>query len=60
MGKPVNLNRIRKQKARAEDKARANDNVAFHGLSKAQRDLAKATTEQKQRLLDGKEQTSEK
>lgn len=60
MGKPVNLNRFRKQKARAEDKARANDNAALHGLSKAQRDLAKTKTEQKQRLLDGKEQTSEK
>lgn len=53
MGKPVSLNRFRKQKARAEEKARADNNAAVHGLSKAQRELAKAKREQKNRLLDG-------
>ncbi|WP_375266241.1 DUF4169 family protein [Planktotalea sp.] len=53
MGKPVNLNRFKKQKARAEEKARANNNAAVHGLSKAQRELTKAKREQKNRLLDG-------
>jgi hypothetical protein len=53
MSKPDNLNRFKKQKARAEDKARANHNAAAYGLSKAQRDLAEAKEEQKRRLLDG-------
>lgn len=53
MGKQVNLNRFKKQKARAEEKARANNNAAVHGLSKAQRELTKAKREQKNRLLDG-------
>lgn len=44
MGKPVNLNRFRKEKARAEKKARADNNAALHGLSKAERDLAKTKT----------------
>jgi len=52
MGKPVNLNRFKKQKARAEEKARANNNAAVHGSSKAQRELTKAKREQKNRLLD--------
>ncbi|MGB7316590.1 MAG: DUF4169 family protein [Planktotalea sp.] len=42
MGKPVNLNRFRKQKARAEKTARADQNAALHGLSKAERELAQA------------------
>lgn len=54
MGKPVNLNRFRKQKARAEDKARADQNAAFHGLSKAQRELTKTKNQQTQKRLDGK------
>lgn len=53
MGKPVNLNRFRKQKTRAEKQARANENAAVHGLSKTQRELARAKTEQQRRLLDG-------
>ena len=53
MGKPVNLNRFKKQKARAEEKARANNDAAVHGLRKAQRELTKAKREQKNRLLDG-------
>ncbi|MGH1577088.1 DUF4169 family protein [Planktotalea sp.] len=42
MGKPVNLNRFRKQKARATEKARADQNAVLHGLPKAERDLAKS------------------
>jgi hypothetical protein len=42
MGKPVNLNRFRKDKARAEKKARADANAAKHGRSKAERELDKA------------------
>lgn len=54
MSEPVNLNRFRKQKARAEKKARADHNAAIHGMSKAERDLAKARNARKQQSLDGK------
>lgn len=53
MGKPVNLNRFRKQKARAEKSARADQNAALHGVRKSERDLAKARTERAQKTLDG-------
>ena len=51
MGKPVNLNRFKKQKARTEKSARADQNAALHGLPKAVRDLAKAREEQAARKL---------
>ncbi|MFO7919787.1 MAG: DUF4169 family protein [Nioella sp.] len=35
MAAPVNLNQYRKQKARAERKARADENAVKHGRSKA-------------------------
>ena len=55
MSKPVNLNRFKKQKAR-DDKRRAGDaNAARHGLSKTQKDLAKARREKAGRDLDGHE-----
>jgi hypothetical protein len=53
MGKPVNLNRFRKQKARADDKARADQNATLHGLAKAERTLAKARNELSIAKLDG-------
>ena len=53
MAKPVNLNRYRKQKARAEDKARADRNAAKFGRSKAEKDLDKARKDQDARRLDG-------
>ncbi|MCB1311089.1 MAG: DUF4169 family protein [Sedimentitalea sp.] len=53
MGKPVNLNRFRKDKARAEDRARADENAAKFGRSKADKALEKARDEKAQRDLDG-------
>lgn len=41
MTKPVNLNRIRKERQRAEEKARADQNAAFHGLTKDQKEAAR-------------------
>lgn len=35
--RPVNLNRYRKQKARAEKKARANENAVTFGRTKAEK-----------------------
>lgn len=53
MGKPVNLNRFRKDKARAEDRARADENAAKFGRSKADKALEKARDEKARRDLDG-------
>ena len=53
MAQPVNLNRFRKGKARAEDKARADHNAALHGSSKAQKELDHARAEKAKRDLDG-------
>ncbi len=55
MAKPVNLNRFRKQKARAADKARADENAARFGRTKAQKELEKARSQKAARELDGKE-----
>ncbi|MEP5155672.1 DUF4169 family protein [Planktotalea sp.] len=53
MGKPVNLNRYRKEKARAEKSARAEQNALAHGRTKAERDLEKARRDLARKLLDG-------
>lgn len=39
MSKPVNLNRFRKDKARARKRARADENAVKHGRTKAQKEL---------------------
>jgi hypothetical protein len=54
MAEPVNLNRYRKTKARAEDKARADRNAVAFGRTKAEKDLARAQAEKAARDLDGK------
>lgn len=55
MGKPVNLNRYRKEKARAEKKARADRNAAVFGRSKAEKQLDKARADKTRRDLDNHE-----
>ncbi len=50
--KPVNLNRVRKERARAEKKARADANAANHGRTKAERRLHKVRAEISKRRLD--------
>ncbi|MCD1624703.1 DUF4169 family protein [Seohaeicola saemankumensis] len=52
MSTPVSLNRVRKDKARAEAKARADENAVKFGRSKADKDLEKAKAAQMQRVLD--------
>ena len=42
MSKPVNLNRFRKEKARAEKRARADENAVKHGRTKSQKELEKS------------------
>ncbi len=46
MSKPVNLNRVRKDKARAEKRARADENAVKHGRTKSEkaRDTAEVTS----------------
>jgi hypothetical protein len=53
MGEVVNLNRVRKDRAKAEARATAAVNRAVHGRSKADRTLSQAERERAARLLDG-------
>ena len=55
MGKPVNLNRYRKEKARAEKRARADRNAVAFGRTKAEKQLEKARAEKSLRDLDNHE-----
>lgn len=53
MGEVVNLNRVRKERARAEAKTAAAANRATHGQSKAERTAADKEKARADRLLDG-------
>ena len=55
MGKPVNLNRFRKEKARAEKKARADQNAVAFGRTKAEKDVVKLQQDKQKRDLDNHE-----
>lgn len=54
MAAPVNLNRFRKAKARAEDKARADENAVKFRRTGAQKKADRAQAEKAARDLDGK------
>ncbi|MFU8779053.1 MAG: DUF4169 family protein [Roseovarius sp.] len=49
---PVNLNRARKQRARAADKARADENAARFGRTKAQKALEQVEADKARATLD--------
>lgn len=53
MGEVVNLNRVRKERAKADSRATAAANRAAHGQSKAERTRTAAERERAARLLDG-------
>ena len=53
MGEVVNLNRVRKDRAKAEKKADAAANRAAHGAPKAARTRAAKERASADRLLDG-------
>jgi hypothetical protein len=53
MGKPVNLNRFRKEKARAEKKARADQNAVKFGRSKSEKQRDKTVDQRGKDHLDG-------
>lgn len=52
MPQPVNLNRARKQKARAEKQARAAENSVKFGLSKVEKTAAKKHLKAESARLD--------
>lgn len=54
MAEIVNLNRARKAKAREGAKAKASENRAAFGRTKAERELEKARAEKAARALEGK------
>lgn len=55
MSNVTNLNKFRKQKARSEKQARADENAVKFGRTKTQKELERARAEKAQRDLDGKE-----
>ncbi|MGO4916838.1 DUF4169 family protein [Pseudogemmobacter sp. W21_MBD1_M6] len=52
MTTPINLNRARKTRARAEDKAKADANAARFGRTKAERLLEATKTAKASAMLD--------
>jgi hypothetical protein len=50
--KPINLNRIRKERTRADEKKHADENAVKFGRTKAQRLLETAQNEQARAHLD--------
>ena len=55
MAEIVNLNKLRKAKARAEDESRAQANRAKYGRTKAQKENDRRTEERSARLHRGKQ-----
>lgn len=53
MSTPVNLNQVRKAKARAEKKARAEENAVRFGRTKAEKERAAAEAARTSARLDG-------
>ena len=53
MADPVNLNRFRKARARLAAREQADRNAAFHGLTKPEKDRAKAEAKRESQHLDG-------
>ncbi|MEP1327745.1 DUF4169 family protein [Pseudophaeobacter sp.] len=60
MAEPVNLNRFRKEKARAEKKARADQNAVKFGRTKAEKSRDKSRKDQEIRRLDDHRSDPEK
>ncbi|MGX9350364.1 DUF4169 family protein [Shimia sp. W99] len=52
MSEPVNLNRFRKQKARADKKARADENAVKFGRTKSEKQRDKAEADKATRHID--------
>ena len=57
MSNVTNLNQFRKTKARADTRAKADENAVKFGRTKAQKALEKARADKAKRDLDGKSTT---
>jgi hypothetical protein len=53
VAEPINLNRARKAKARAETRAQAAQNRLVHGRTKAEKAAQAQAAERDARILDG-------
>ncbi|NVB41230.1 DUF4169 family protein [Pseudenhygromyxa sp. WMMC2535] len=53
MAEVLNLNRFRKRKLRAEERAQAERNRVVHGRTKSEKQAARAERERTTRALDG-------
>ena len=53
MNTPINLNKYKKQKARADKKAQAAENAVKFGLTKTERLNAKKETQKRDAYFDG-------
>lgn len=53
MGEIVNLNRVRKDRAKAQARATAKANRAVHGRTKAEREAAERERKRADQILDG-------
>jgi len=50
---PINLNKIRKERARASSRARADENAVKFGQTKAQKEALKTREAKAAQVLDG-------
>ena len=51
-GKPINLNRVRKARARDEERRKADENSVKYGRTKAERSIEAAKNEQSKEALE--------
>ncbi|WP_018997789.1 DUF4169 family protein [Hirschia maritima] len=54
MVEPINLNKFRKAKAKAEKKQQATENRVLFGATKAEKNLRKAEEDKSRKDIDGK------
>ena len=59
MSDPINLNKFRKARARAEKDAKAEENRVKFGRTKAEKQLQKSASEKARRDLDGHKRDKE-
>lgn len=59
MEKPINLNKVRKERARADGKARAASNAQKFGRTKAQKVLEATEAEKMRKTLDAHKRDDE-
>lgn len=59
MSSPINLNKFRKQKARKDQKSRADENAYLFGLTKSEKELAKKRSTLEAKKLDSAKKSHE-